>query len=63
MGKQQTPYPLRMASEVMAKLKVVAKSHGRSVNKEIEIMAQENVAAYEEKNGPIIVEVSQSDQN
>lgn len=52
-----------MAPEVMAKLKVVAKSHGRSVNKEIEIMAQENVAAYEEKNGPIIVEVSQSDQN
>lgn len=56
MAKQQNPYPLRMSIEVMAKLKVVAKSHGRSVNKELEMLAQEDVAAYEKKNGPIVVE-------
>lgn len=63
MGIQAAPYSLRLEPETMAKLKVVAKRNGRSVNKEIEIMAQEHIAAYEEKNGPIVVEVPQSDQN
>ena len=40
----------------MAKLKVVAKSHGRSVNKEIEIIVQEHIAAYEKEKGHIVVE-------
>ena len=56
MAKQQNPYPLRMSVDVMAKLKVVAKSLGRSVNKELEILAQEDIADYEKKNGPIVVE-------
>lgn len=39
----------------MAKLKVVAKSNGRSVNKEIEIIAQQHIAAFERENGSIEV--------
>lgn len=39
----------------MAKLKVVAKDHGRSVNKEIETVVREHVAAYEAAHGEIEV--------
>ena len=49
---------LRLEPETMAKLKVVAKSNGRSVNKEIEIIAQQHIAAFEKKNGPIALETN-----
>ena len=52
MAKQQNPYPLRMSIEVMAKLKVVAKSHGRSVNKELEILAQKILLLMKRRTAP-----------
>lgn len=56
MGKQANPYPLRIAPEVMAKLKVTARSNNRSVNKEIEFIAQQYIVSFEKENGPIEVE-------
>lgn len=58
MGVQANPYPLRLEPEVMEKLRVVAKDHGRSVNKEIEILTREYIAAYEAKNGEIKISPS-----
>ena len=56
MPQQANPYPLRLDPETMTKLKAIAKSNGRSVNKEIEIIAQQHIAAFEKKNGPIELE-------
>lgn len=53
MGVQAAPYPLRLEPEVMEKLRVIAKDHGRSVNKEIEILARAHIAAYEAEKGVI----------
>lgn len=53
MGIQAAPYSLRLEPEVMEKLRVIAKDHGRSVNKEIEMLARAHIAAYEAENGPI----------
>lgn len=53
MGVQAAPYPLRLEPAVMEKLRVIAKDHGRSVNKEIEILARAHIAAYEAENGAI----------
>ncbi len=54
MGRQENPYPLRLESEVMEKLKVTAKRNGRSVNKEIEFIARQYLKEFEKDNGPIL---------
>ena len=56
MGVQPYVYSLRLGPETMAKLRVTAKKNGRSVNKEIEIIAQQYLEKYERENGPIVVE-------
>jgi len=43
----------------MEKLRVVAKDHGRSVNKEIEMLVREHVAAYEMEKGEIKLDTEQ----
>lgn len=53
MGIQINPYPLRLEPEVMEKLRVIAKDHGRSVNKEIEILVRAHIAAYEAEHGEV----------
>lgn len=53
MGVQAAPYPLRLEPAVMEKLRVIAKDHGRSVNKEIEVLAREHIAAYEAEHGEV----------
>ena len=55
MGVQAAPYPLRLEPAVMEKLRVIAKDHGRSVNKEIEILARAHIADYEAEKGKIEV--------
>lgn len=50
---QANPYPLRVGREVMEKFKVVAADHGRSVNKEIEFLMRQAIAAYESDRGAI----------
>ena len=39
----------------MEKLRVVARDHSRSVNKEIEMLVREHIAAYEAEKGKIEV--------
>lgn len=55
MGRQANPYPLRIEREVMEKLRVIAKNNGRSINKEIETMIRQYIAAYEKEHGEIEV--------
>ena len=55
---QANPYPLRVERAVMEKFKVVASNHGRSVNKEIEMLMKQAVADYEREHGRM--EVSDS---
>ena len=55
MGVQINPYPLRVEPELMEKLRVVARDHSRSVNKEIEMLVREHIAAYEAEKGKIEV--------
>ena len=47
MPPQANPYPLRVDSSVMEKFKEVAAEHGRSVNKEIEVLIKQAIAQYE----------------
>lgn len=53
MGIQAAPYSLRLEPVVMEKLRVIAKDHGRSVNKEIEILVRSHIAAYEAEHGEV----------
>ena len=55
MAVQANPYPLRINKDLMTKFKVVASENGRSVNKEIETLIKQAVAAYESQHGTISV--------
>ena len=55
MGIQANPYPLRVDSVIMQKIKIIAKSNGRSANKEIEFCLRKAVADYENLHGIITV--------
>lgn len=54
---QANPYPLRVDSTIMEKFKVIASNNGRSVNKEIEMLMKQAVAAYERNNGSIEIPI------
>ena len=56
MSIQANPYPLRIEKDVMDKFKVIAKTHGRSVNKEIEFTLKIAISEYERENGTISVD-------
>ena len=51
---QPLPYPLRLPDDAMAKIKVIAKENGRSVNKEIEFAVKGHIKRFEVENGEII---------
>jgi len=53
MGMQENPYPLRLKSDIMRKLKYLAEEHRRSVNKEIEYLVVKEIEKYEKENGEI----------
>lgn len=53
MAIQANPYPLRIESEIMEKIKFIAKDNGRSTNKEIEFRLKKVIDEYEKQNGPI----------
>ncbi len=48
-------YALRIPEQTMDKLKYIAGHHGRSANKEIEQLILAHIAAYERKNGEIVL--------
>lgn len=52
---QANPYQLRVEKTIMEKFKVIAYENGRSVNKEIEMLMKQAIAAYEQNNGQIEV--------
>ena len=56
MSIQSNPYPLRIDKTVMAKIKLMAKISGRSVNKEIEYQLKESIRSYEAANAALPVE-------
>ena len=53
---QANPYPLRVDRAIMEKFKVIASNNGRSVNKEIEMLMRQVIAAYEQEHG--LIEIS-----
>ena len=53
---QPNVFALRVDKPLMAKFKVVATEHGRSMNKEIVMLIKQAVQAYEKENGPIAVQ-------
>lgn len=53
---QPNVFALRVEKPLMAKFKVVASEHGRSMNKEIVMLIKQAVQAYEKENGPILLE-------
>lgn len=50
---QANPYPLRVEKKLMEKFRVIATDHGRSVNKEIEMLIKRAVQEYEKEHGTI----------
>lgn len=53
MALQANPYPLRIDKTVMDKMRVIASTNGRSVNKEIEYHLKIVVSDYESQHGSI----------
>ena len=55
---QPNPYPLRVDRTLLEKFKVIAKAHGRSVNKELEMMIKSSVIQYEDLDNGLVKTVS-----
>lgn len=53
MGNYYPPFSLRIADELVDKIKELAIIHKRSANKEIEFILESYVEAYEKENGEI----------
>ena len=52
----QKMYSLRIDSQLLDKLHVVADYEGRSANGQILVLIRRCIEAYEQKNGPIVLE-------
>lgn len=52
-GKYYQPFSLRISEEMHHKLKVIAATHKRSENKEIEFILEEYIRTFEAQNGII----------
>ncbi len=57
------PFSLRISEEMHYKLRVIAKAHKRSENKEIEFILEEYIKQYEKEHGIIPEEpIKENDQ-
>lgn len=56
MGKYYQPFSLRVSEELIEKIKVIAKNHKRSANKEMELILEDYVKDYENEHGEIETE-------
>lgn len=56
MGNYYQPFPLRISEELIEKIKVIAKNHKRSANKEMELILEDYVKDYENEYGEIEAE-------
>ena len=58
---QPNVFALRVEKALMAKFKVVATEHGRSMNKEIVMLIKQAIQAYEKENGPIEIQMGEDE--
>ena len=58
---QPNVFALRVEKPLMAKLKVVATEHGRSMNKEIVMLIKQAVQACEKENGIIEIQMNEDE--
>lgn len=56
MDNYYQPFPLRIPEELIEKIKVIAKNHKRSANKEMELILEDYVKDYENEYGEIETE-------
>ncbi len=56
MANYYTPFSLRVAEELLDKVKLIAAANKRSANKEIEFALEQYVRAYEAEHGKVDVE-------
>lgn len=56
MVKNKIQTGIRFEPELLAKITFLAKQNKRSLNAQLEFLAEEYVKEYEEKNGKIIIE-------
>ncbi len=56
MANYYTPFSLRVAEELLDKVKLIAAANKRSANKEIEFALEQYVRAYEAEHGKVEVE-------
>lgn len=55
-------YTLRIPQELLDKLGYIADYEGRTKNKEIEQLIKKRIAEFEEKHGPIVFDISSSQE-
>lgn len=53
MPSQLPKFTFRVDAEVLEKLRYIAESNFRTVNKELEMLVKQHIAKYEEENGAI----------
>ena len=58
---QPKVFALRVDKPLMAKFKIVATEHGRSMNKEIVMLIKQAVQAYEKENGLIEIQTGEDE--
>ena len=51
--EQDAPFSVRIEKNVMDKMRILAKEHGRSLNKQIEYAVKQYLKAYEAENGEV----------
>lgn len=56
MGNYYQPFSLRVSEELIEKIKIIAKNHKRSTNKEMEFILENYVEDYENERGKIKLE-------
>lgn len=61
MARPRKTVPFRIDDILYEKLKVIADSNYRSVNAELELLAEQLVKDYEQQNGPIRINFDDSD--
>lgn len=54
-------YPLRIDNELMEKIRTIANTEDRTINKQIERMLKESVEQYENKHGNIKISMLKND--
>lgn len=54
-------YPLRIDNELMEKIRTIANTEDRTINKQIERMLKESVEQYENKHGNIKINMLKND--